>query len=131
VRFLNLGATLLAAALLMGATTFAFGQWTRFESPRQDQALFAQARNDLDRASRYQYASHGDIKRFDAARTQLYDFSIRLDEGRYDRHQLDRAISHLEDVVEHNSLSPNDRGMLSDDLRRMRDFKAWRDNHQG
>jgi hypothetical protein len=118
----------------MAGATAAFGQWTRFESPgfssnSPEQALFAQARTDLDRASRYAYASHSDVKRFDEARSKLYDFSIRFDQGRYDKHQLDQAISHLQDVVEHNSLNPNDRGVLSDDLRRMRDFRNWRENH--
>jgi len=96
---------------------------------RQDRALFDRARMDLDRASGYPYASKGDRKRFDDARGKLYDFQIRFDQGRYDKHCLDGAIDRIQHVVESNSLAPGDRGALSDDLRRMKDYREWRAHH--
>jgi hypothetical protein len=95
------------------------------DSIRRDRALFDKARMDLDRASAYPYASRDDIKRFDEARRDLFDFASRFDQGRYGRHELDVAIDHLDRVVNRNSLDPRDRGNLADDLRRMRDFRDF------
>jgi hypothetical protein len=119
---LSIASTLLAAS--------AFGQYDRpfgdRDYARQDRGLFDKARMDLDRASTYPYASPADRKRFDEARGKLYDFAIRFDRGRYDKHELGGAIDRLQHVVESNSLDPRDRGALSDDLRRMRDYREFR-----
>jgi len=94
---------------------------------RQDRALFDRTRADLDRAGNYPYASRGDRKRFDEARRELFDFESRFDRGRYDKHELDEAIDRIDRVVRQNSLDPRDRGALAEDLRRMRDYRAYRD----
>jgi hypothetical protein len=107
-----------SAALLAAQTAFA-----------PDRSLFERARIDLDRASAYPYASAADRKRFDEARTRLFDFESRFDRGRYEKHQLDEAIDHIQNVVSHNSLDPRDRGALDDDLRRMRDYREFRNHH--
>jgi hypothetical protein len=41
---------------------------------------------------------------------------------------LDRASGYPYWVIGHNSLDPRDRGALSEDLRRMRDYRDFR-NH--
>jgi hypothetical protein len=119
------------ASILLAAPAFA--QYDRpygdREYARQDRALFDRVRADLDRASSYRYASRDDRRRFDEARRELFDFESRFDRGRYDRHELDEAINRVQRVVEQNSLDPRDRGALSDDLRRMRDYRAFR-NHR-
>jgi hypothetical protein len=97
---------------------------------RQDRALFDRARMDLDRASAYPYASKGDRKRFDEARSRLFDFESRFDQGRYEKHYLDEAIDRLQHVVSSNSLDPGSRGALSEDLRRMRDYRQFRSHHE-
>jgi len=111
----------------------AFGQYDRpygdRDYARQDRGLFDRARMDLDRASAYPYASRADRKRFDEARSKLFDFESRFDQGRYDRHELDEAIDRVRHVVESNSLDPRDRGALSEDLRRMRDYREFRNHH--
>ena len=115
----------------------AFGQNFSYDRPyadrdyaRQDRALFDRARMDLDRASAYPYASRADRKRFDEARRELFDFESRFDQGRYEKHHLDLAIDHIEHVVNSNSLDPRDRGALSEDLRRMRDYREFRKHHE-
>ncbi len=90
--------------------------------------MFDKVRIDLDHASRYPYASRDDIKRFDEARRDLFDFSSRFDQGRYEKHQLDVAIDHVDRVASRNSLDPRDRGNLLDDVRRMRDFREFHKN---
>jgi hypothetical protein len=120
----------LASILL---TASAFGQYDRpyadRDYARQDRGLFDKARMDLDHASAYPYASRGDRKRFDEARRELFDFESRFDQGRYERHELDEAIDRIQKVVNANSLDPRDRGALADDLRRMRDYREFRNHH--
>lgn len=99
-------------------------------APRRDRVLFDRVRMDLDRASRYAYASNGDRKRFDEARRELFDFESRFDSGRYQRKELDQAINRVQRVVERNSLDPRDRGALAEDLRLMRDFRSFRDHNR-
>jgi len=123
--------TLLGLALgTIFLTSAAFAQYDRpygdREYARQDRSLFDRARMDLDRASAYPYASRSDRKRFDEARRELFDFSSRFDQGRYDKHELDEATDRLQRVIAANSLDPRDRGALSDDLRRMRDYREFR-----
>jgi hypothetical protein len=96
---------------------------------RRDRTLFDRVRMDLDRASAYPYASRADRKRFDEARRELFDFESRLDRGRYNKHELNSAIDRIERVVSHNSLDARDRGALADDVRRMRDYRAFREHH--
>ena len=123
--------SLTVASALLAASAFA--QYDRpygdRDYARQDRSLFDKARMDLDRASAYPYASRADRKRFDEARSKLFDFESRFDQGRYEKHELDGAIDRLQHVVESNSLDPKDRGSLSDDLRRMRDYREFRNHH--
>ena len=122
----------LSMALAMLAAP-AFGQYDRpygdRDYARQERGLFDHARVDLERASAYPYASRGDRKRFDEARRELFDFESRFDQGRYDKHELDEAIDRIQRVVSSNSLDPQDRGALADDLRRMRDYREYRNHH--
>ncbi len=96
---------------------------------RRDRSLFDHVRMDLDRAANYPYSSRGDRKRFDEARRELFDFESRFDQGRYDKHELGEAIGRIDKVVTHNSLDPRDRGALEEDLRRMRDYREFREHH--
>jgi hypothetical protein len=118
------------------ATASAFGQNQNYDRPygdrdyaRRDRALFDRARMDLDRAGAYPYASRADLKRFDEARRELFDFQSRFDQGRYEKHRLDEAIDHIQRVVNSNSLDPRDRGSLAEDLRLMRDYRDFRSHH--
>jgi len=124
--------TLSVASALLAAP--AFGQYDRpygdRDYSRQDRGLFDHARMDLERASAYPYASRSDRKRFDEARRELFDFESRFDQGRYEKHELDEAIDRIQRVVNSNSLDPRDRGALADDLRRMRDYREFREHHR-
>jgi len=122
--------------ILLLSGVAAFGQSVPYDRPygdrdyaRQDHSLFDRVRMDLDRASGYPYASRADRKRFDEARSKLFDFESRFDQGRYEKHELDDAIDRIQRVVANNSLDPRDRGALDEDLRRMRDYREFRNHH--
>jgi hypothetical protein len=117
--------------LSAGAAMAQYGRpYANQDYARRDRTLFDRVRTDLDHASGYPYASRSDRKRFDEARRELFDFESRFDQGRYDKHELNEAIHRMENVVSHNSLDPRDRGALADDLRRMRDYREFRDHHR-
>jgi hypothetical protein len=125
-----ISSALLAAGFSAAITASAQQYYDRPGYPEsQDRSLFNRVRGDLDRAAAYPYASRADRKRFDEARRDLFDFASRLDQGRYEKHQLNHAIDRVQNVVSHNSLDPRSRGALDEDLRRMRDFRAFRDHH--
>ena len=117
---------LFSALVAAGAAT---AQYPDRPYARRDRALFDRVRMDLDHASAYPYASRADRKRFDEARRELFDFESRFDRGRYNKHELNEAIDRVERVVSHNSLDPRDRGALADDVRRMRDYRDFRNHH--
>ncbi|HEX4273850.1 MAG TPA: hypothetical protein VHZ74_00775 [Bryobacteraceae bacterium] len=130
--------TILAFSFVCALAASAYGQYApgQYDRPygdrdyaRQDRSVFDRARMDLDRANAYPYASRADRRRFDEARRDLFDFASRFDQGRYEKHELDGAIDHLQRVVSSNSLDPRDRGALSEDLRRMRDYREFRNHH--
>jgi hypothetical protein len=120
----------LIGSALLAAPALAQQYYDRppYERLSPDRSLFNHVRADLDRAAAYPYASRADRKRFDEARRDVFDFEARLDSGRYEKKELGHAIDRVQDVLNHNSLGPQDRGALDDDLRRMRDFRAYRDN---
>jgi hypothetical protein len=101
------------------------------DSARQDRALFDRARIDLDRAANYPWSNRDDRKRFDIARRELFDFQSKFDRGQYDKGQLNRTIDRLQDVLSHNSLEGRERATLDDDIRRMRDYRTFRNSRAG
>jgi hypothetical protein len=60
---------------------------------------------------------------------ELNELQQKLARGFYDERQLDETAAALQEVVEGNRLAPRDRAMLTDDLNRMRDFRARHDEY--
>ena len=85
--------------------------------------FFDQVQAHLERAAYNAYGSRGRIER---ARKDLYDFQRKLNERRFDRHELDEAIGSMRRVVDSNSIDQRDRYVLLNDLARMREFRAPR-----
>jgi hypothetical protein len=66
----------------------------------------------------------GDRRRCDEALRYLYDFDRDMSRGRFDKHDLDKAIERINDVVRHSSLNYREREILAADVDRLRDFRA-------
>ena len=83
-----------------------------------------QSLRDLDYAASNRYLSRGDQKRFDKARRQLLEFQNKLYRGRFDRHELDEAISAMQSAADHDRVDRY-RGSspLWDDVQRLREFR--------
>src|ERR1043165_3875783 len=83
-----------------------------------------QALRDLDYAASNRYLSRGDRKRFEKAREELMEFQNKMYRGRFDRHELDDAISAMQRVAEHDAGDAYRGGSpLWDDVQRLREFR--------
>ncbi len=66
------------------------------------------------------------IDRYGDAQRTLSKFDEELSKGKFDKDKLDKAIDELKKVVEHNTLSSQDRDALTNDLRELRLLRAAR-----
>ena len=90
--------------------------------------LFDQVQEHLERTAYRAYGSRGRIER---TRKDVYDFQRRLNQGRFDKHELDEAIGSVQRVVDSGSIDQRDRYVLMNDLSRMREFRASRGGYDG
>jgi len=86
--------------------------------------FYDRLQSDLDRAANNGYLRGGDLRRFQQARQEIFEFQQKWSRGRYDRHELDEAIASTQRVANLRGLDPRDRGALNEDLARMRAFRA-------
>jgi len=91
--------------------------------------FFERVRLDLDHVQALDF-SGADQDRIVDAKHMLGELQRKYAEGRYDQPQLDEAIVALRRVVADNSLPVRDRGMLTDDLNRLRDYRAHHEQWQ-
>jgi non-ribosomal peptide synthetase component F len=121
---------LIAAAVLVASTANA--QYRQDDPYRDGRGAYRQdgtglirsVQSDLSRAASRGYMSGRERSRLDQALRNLADFDRDLSRGRFDRHDLDRAIDHVNDVVKSNRIDPREREILYADLNRLRDFRA-------
>jgi hypothetical protein len=91
--------------------------------------FFARIREDLDHATSGAFPFNGDRARLQRTQMDLDELQQKLARGYYDERELDRTMASLQAVVQGNRLAPRDRDMLTDDLNRMRDFRARHDQY--
>ena len=78
---------------------------------------------DLERvASRGRMGGH-ERHRIDQALRSLSDFERDLSRGRFDKHDLDKAIGRVDDVVRRGAIDNRERNILISDLNRLREFR--------
>jgi len=89
-------------------------------------AVIDRTQNDLRRAEEFERQNHKEISRYVNAQKHLSDFDRDYVKGHFDKGKLDASINDLKNVVEHNTLNPQDRDALSADLRDLRFVRADR-----
>jgi hypothetical protein len=90
--------------------------------------LWDRVRADLDRAALDAYGSR---RRIDHARKEVNDVERRLSRGRFDKDEMDEAISAVQHVVDSGNIPEVDRSALWQDLGRMREFRALGNRRYG
>lgn len=105
----------------------AFAQHPEFPEARNlVQRVQEDLRHSVGFASPMVKKDHKQVERWDNAQRSLSNFDKHLSEGKFDKGELDDAINDLKNVVDHNTLSSEDRDRLNRDLADLRQFRANR-----
>lgn len=92
--------------------------------------LFERVREDLDHIQQNTPKISGDEYRLVIVKKDLNDLQGKLASKKYDEPELDRTITAVAKVANENTLSPRDRTMLEEDLRRLREFREHHDGYR-
>jgi hypothetical protein len=121
--------TMISFAGLVCLAIAGFAQNAEFPGARN---LVQRVQEDMRRAAdfaRQTPAIHKDrkqIERWDNAQRSMSEFDKHLSKGKFDKGELDGAINDLKNVVDHNTLSSEDRDVLNRDLGDLRQFRSNR-----
>ena len=88
--------------------------------------LVDRVQKNLRRAENFTPPNEKERERYHNAQHHLSEFDRRLGEGKFDKDKLDEAIDDVKNVVEHNTLSPEGREMLTRDLGELRELRRTR-----
>ncbi len=91
--------------------------------------LFQRVREDVEHLQHSTFPFTGDQSRLARTIFELNELQGKLSQGRFDQHELDDVMYSLTNVLQYNRLSPRDRDVLTDDLRRMREFREHHDDY--
>src|ERR1051325_4837706 len=128
MRLLN--TFLLCALCVLG--TYAqdqFGPEPKYD-PSSVTALVDRVHTDLDHAYTRFHFSSSDRDRLNNAEKELRDFAKKWENGKFDKGQLDGAISSIQHVLDENKLREEDRDALSQDLTQLRRMRGAHARHE-
>ena len=91
--------------------------------------FFQRIREDLDRATSSASPYRGDRQQLAKTKYELNELQTKLSQGVYDDRELNEVMDALQGVVESNRLAPRDRNILSEDLKRLDDFRVRHENY--
>jgi hypothetical protein len=91
--------------------------------------LFQRVREDVEHLTHSTFPFTGDQSRLSTTIFELNELQTKLGQGRYDEHQLDDVLNALTNVLHYNRISAQDRDVLTDDLRRLREFRDHHDDY--
>ncbi len=113
----------LALATLLIATAAMVYAQGRYGTAR---GLVDRVQRNLRRAEHFTPPNEKEKERYHNAQHHLSEFDRKLSEGKFDKDKLDEAIDDVKNVVENNTLSPEDRDMLTRDLGELRELRRTR-----
>jgi hypothetical protein len=96
----------------------------RFQDQHWRGRLFDDVRDDVQHVQTVTWPGGGDNYRLDTTVQELNELQGKLANHVYDESDLDAVIGTLSRVVSDNRMAPRDREMLTDDLSRLRDYRA-------
>ncbi|HUA17865.1 MAG TPA: hypothetical protein VMB25_03910 [Bryobacteraceae bacterium] len=125
--------------LWIAATAMLVLLWTplakaQFGEPRHYDAssvtaLVDRVQTDLNQAYRIWHFSNSDRNRLNHAEKELREFARTWQNYRFDKGELDDAISSVQHVLDNNRLNPADRDALSQDVFRLRNMRDAYEHH--
>lgn len=90
--------------------------------------LVGRTQNDLRAAADFERHKGKQIDRYENAQKHLSDFDRRISRGDFDKDKLDTAIDDVKNVVDHNTLAPQERDELRRDLADLRGLRSEYDH---
>ena len=90
-------------------------------------SLIDRTQNDLRQAEDFERHHGKEVTRYQNAQRHLSEFDKDLTKGHFDKGKLDTAITDVKNVVENNTLNPEGRDALGNDLRDLRVARAEHD----
>ncbi len=99
----------------------------RYRAEQWRAHLFEHVRVDLDHVQSVTWPGGHDRYRIDRTKAELNELQAKLEHHVYDERELNGVIGSLSRVVADNHMGPRERGVLNDDLIRLRDY---RDHHE-
>ncbi len=124
------GAAMAAVAGVCGLLALAQNGPRGSYEPGAVSALIDKVHVDLNHAYGAWHFSSGDRKRLDNAEKQLRDFSIKWNRGKFDKGELNDAISSIQHVLDNNHLPPADRDAIDMDVTQLRNLREAYDRHE-
>ena len=91
--------------------------------------FFDRVRQDIEHAESATFPFGKDQWRLERTKQELNELQGKLSAGRYDERELDEVIDAMQRVLQDNRLSGRDRDVLSDDLRRLREFREHHESY--
>jgi hypothetical protein len=95
----------------------------RFHGEGWRPKVFLQVRTDLEHIWSANQAADKERKRIDRTEQELTKMQVDLDQGRWDNGLLNDVIDSLRKSANDERLSPRDRDVLADDVRRLKDYQ--------
>ena len=102
---------------------------TWFQGQNWRGQLFQRVRQDVEYVQSVTFPGGGDQFRLANTLQELDELQSKLAAGRYDQEELDDVTAALQRVVRDNRLSSRDRDLLTNDLERLRDFRAGHEEY--
>jgi len=118
---------------LMGALTFANAQYGPDNGPYQPSsvnALVERVHTDLNQGYERWHLSGGDRDRLNNAEKKLRAFAKDWEHAKFDKGELDDAISSIQHVLDNNHLSGPERDALFTDVESLRKMREAYDRHE-
>jgi hypothetical protein len=113
---------LIATGVLCFASV-AFAQTGAYPDAR---TLVDHVQVDLKQAADFSHKNGKERERIDNAQKHLSEFDRHLDQGKFDKGKLDESINDVKNVIDHNTLTPEQRDSLHSDIRQLRLLRADR-----
>jgi hypothetical protein len=136
VKHVLIKASVLTGLVVFGTSVYAQNKDDdRYYQTNRDEGwwrghLFERVRDDLDHIQQVTPKISADEYRLVVVKKDLNDLQSKMESNRYDEPALDRTIAAVEKVANDNNLSPRDKAMMLEDMRRLRDFREHHDGYK-
>ena len=121
-------------ALTAGAQDWYHDRDQRFQREDWRMHMFEHIRGDIEHVQQTSpWKAEREARRLERTKEELRDLQGKLEAHRFDRGELQDVIDSLVKSSNDQRLSPQDKGILADDLNRLRDYRDhhehWGENH--